>query len=106
MERYSKPLESHILLVQEHSEFLVKRLNYYQRKFGDGLQKQLDGKTTQLLLEFNSEEKDLVRKMYSIREELRCIEKQVLKVYPQLEQLFKRLDILPTETFMDNDDGE
>ena len=104
MERYSRPLKSHILLVHEHATFLLKRLDSYSRLLAKSI-KAHHTDTEEAFVAFNAEEKDLVIKMFNIRNELRCIEEEIFKKYPHLKELFKRLDKMP-EGYIEDNDGE
>ena len=73
MDRYSKPLSSHVKLVHEHAEFLVERLLKYS-----------------LRLKKSSEEKQpaLILKMKAIQEELMIVEDYVKENWPYIAETF------------------
>ena len=91
-ERYTKPLTAHVLMVHEHTEFLVMRFKRYLLKTIDLIKKHDDYNHPDFSDQFNS--------MKSIQEELMCVESYVRENWPELEDAFKLIKMV------DRDDDE
>jgi len=93
MDRYTKPLQSHVLLVHEHADFLVGRMKSYAKK----LDKELPNYSTE---DLTLKATYYIRKLKDIQEELACIEDYVLENFPEVEtiyEVFKHYELEPEE---------
>jgi hypothetical protein len=88
MERYTKPLSAHVLLVHNHTEFLVNRLiKHFKRSQKFTLAYGDDDHTEELELQAW----ELYESMKAIQRELMCVESYVNETWPNVVPLLEAL---------------
>jgi len=86
--RYRKTLQQHVKIVSEHTEYLVKQLQFQikdaARLFKKYNFKKGDPYSQDIILRY--------KRMKEIKAELECVKEYVILQWPHLKELFEQLD--------------